>query len=680
MGASRASGKQSGLLARAICFVAAGLLPWLTPAAAWGQIPSANFRTIIPHSAFGGGFLTRLFVANLTNNPNAVTINRINQGGVVVQTTNVLLAPGGTLLLADAESQRTQPLTIQWFAIGSQLPITASDLFDFDSQSLGLPQNFRTAVGVLSAEQLSALTFPVRVVPDVVGGNNAKVTVGIALANLNASTNTVTLTLLDKDGNIVAQDFLALGPFGQVAFSLQERAAFKNIILGVPEFVGAMAVTTANSNQPVAAIVVGNNLDQLFSLPVSPGVAVDPVATSQQGSLLVLETLAPNQHVRVGLETQWGGGVAEVSLNGTNFVNRAGVGRLVAVAVYDGNADYDPCAGCTGVFGWDPVQGGDEYDHGSPVLKQSLTPNSIFIKTQPLEWNPDDKGGGPDQAVPGDVFLEQTLSPLPGHLSAFKLHYKVTHFGSDNHANFQDQEFPGVYVNLGFDRMVFYSGQAPWTNDTLTVRLIFDFPPEAPGTFFNSEKWVSLVDNEDVGLTIFVPTQYPHHRAASFPGTPGPTGTGTNYVAPRPPFSFTAGSILEGDIYLIAGNYQSARSIVYELHSQLSPADIFTPVGFFGTNGATQGIILVSGWTFDDTGVAQVGVFVDGIFAGTATYGFPRPDVQQAGYVEAPLECGFEFALDTTLLPNGMHTIEVRVTDTAGHVAVFRRVNVNVQN
>jgi len=56
-------------------------------------------------------------------------------------------------------------------------------------------------------------------------------------------------------------------------------------------------------------------------------------------------------------ETIWGGSIVEVSLNGTNFVNEHDTGREVQAAQYDGSAQYDNCAGCTGSFGWNPVQG-----------------------------------------------------------------------------------------------------------------------------------------------------------------------------------------------------------------------------------------------------------------------------------------------------------------------------------
>ncbi len=97
------------------------------------------------------------------------------------------------------------------------------------------------------------------------------------------------------------------------------------------------------------------------------------VFTYQTGSVLYLESDSGTDASRIGLQTGWGGSIVEVSLNGTNFVNEHDTGREVQAAEYDGNAQYDGCAGCTGTFGWNPVQGGDKYDQGSPVLAQAVT-------------------------------------------------------------------------------------------------------------------------------------------------------------------------------------------------------------------------------------------------------------------------------------------------------------------
>ncbi len=227
-------------------------------------IPAANVQTIVPHSAYGGGWITRLFVANLTNSPNAVTINRLDQSGNIVKTTTTTLAAAGTLEIADPESNRTLPLTINWFAIGSQGAVTASVLFDFQGVAAPAPTNFNTALGNLASAPVTSFTALARVTTP--GGD-----LGLALANLNNTSITLTIKLFDQSGNLAAQDSLALGPFAQTAFDLTQDAPFKNILQGTNEFDGTLEVTTSDAAKPVAALVVGANLNQLFSLPVTPG-------------------------------------------------------------------------------------------------------------------------------------------------------------------------------------------------------------------------------------------------------------------------------------------------------------------------------------------------------------------------------------------------------------------------
>lgn len=404
------------------------------------------------------------------------------------------------------------------------------------------------------------------------------------------------------------------------------------------------------------------------------------IRTYQSGSLLLIESDSSPGIARVGLETTWGGSIVEVSLAGTNFVNRSDTGREVQAAQYDGNAQYDACAGCTGVFGWNPVQGGDKYSHGSPLLAQLLTSNSIYIKAQGYHWNPDDKGGGPTQPVLGDTYVEATISVVAAHAETFKVHYKVTHFGADEHAN-SIQEFPAVYVNLGYDRFVTYSGTAPWTNGTVTATTMPQLPMFSP-RFYAPEQWAAFVDSSDTGLTVFVPGVAPYVGGFSAAGTPGPLGTGTNYFAPFAIYTFGPGSVLEGDVYLLAGDYKHARQVIYDLHSQIPATDIFTPFGVVDTpapGSQLSGSTSVSGWAFDDAAVSNVDVYIDGLLAGAATYGGSRPDVAH-DFPNAPNAIGYSFSLDTHQYTNGLHTVEVKARDRTGNLAVFPRVPVTIQN
>lgn len=87
--------------------------------------------------------------------------------------------------------------------------------------------------------------------------------------------------------------------------------------------------------------------------------------------------------------------------------------------------------------------------------------------------------------------------------------------------------------------------------------------------------------------------------------------------------------------------------------------------------GATlTGSVTVNGWAFDNDTIAKVDILLDGNVIGTATYGFPRPDVAQAN-PGAPVNCGFEFLFDSKQFANGAHVIAVRAVDPTGNVSTM---------
>ncbi len=96
-------------------------------------------------------------------------------------------------------------------------------------------------------------------------------------------------------------------------------------------------------------------------------------------------------------------------------------------------------------------------------------------------------------------------------------------------------------------------------------------------------------------------------------------------------------------------------------------------------NSQVSGKVSVSGWAMDDTAVSGVDVYLDGVLAGHATYGGSRFDVGK-DFPHAPAAIGYGFSLDTSQYGNGAHTIEVRVRDSSGNLAVLQHVPVTIQN
>ena len=415
------------------------------------------------------------------------------------------------------------------------------------------------------------------------------------------------------------------------------------------------------------------------------GLPADNLVLSSAPQTFVLTSTVvrmDNGVIQFGVEPRCGGTLVEVSVDGRNFVNNADcTGRQVQVALYDGNDSYDSCSGCLGVWGWDPVQGGDIHNFGSPLIAQRVTADSVYIATRPNEWYPDNKGGGPGHPVPSDVMIEQTASFMPGIRHGVRLHYRITHLNSDTHAS-AVQEFPAVWVNKEYDRFVSYAGTRPWTGGSVSADLLTaSVQSESPR--YIPEHWAALVDEAGVGLTVYVPQQYPYTLGLQFSGTSGEFGSGANYLRPHAPFTFGPGSVLEGDVYVIAGDYRDARHDIEGMHdAKAASGDVLPPFGSLDLPLASQalsGFVPVAGWVLDDVDVARVEVLIDGASVGNASYGLSRPDVATV-FANAPERIGFSYLLDTRPYANGGHQLQVRATDKAGNVTLLPWKAIDVQN
>jgi len=247
--------------------------------------------------------------------------------------------------------------------------------------------------------------------------------------------------------------------------------------------------------------------------------------------------------------------------------------------------------------------------------------------------------------------------------------------GSDLHTS-TEEELPGVYTNPPYNRFVYYGGTSPWTNGVVTVTQfqplgIQDYLRYAP------EHWGAHVDTQNMGLTVFVPSQYP------FVGGFDAPANGTNYFLPFTSMTIFPNLTFQEDFYVIAGDVISARQNIYGLHQKLGP-----PPNIFGAVGATDfpmpgstisGTATASGWAFDNVVVTKIEVLVDGVADGVATYGSPRPDVAGT-YPHAAANIGYSYSLDTTKYADGPHILNVRVTDSSGNVAVLPNVAITVSN
>ena len=152
------------------------------------------------------------------------------------------------------------------------------------------------------------------------------------------------------------------------------------------------------------------------------------------------------------------------------------------------------------------------------------------------------------------------------------------------------------------------------------------------------------------------------------------------------PFTFNLAGLLPETVYQYrALAHNSLGWIPGETFTfTTSPANpLLPPVGAIDTpveDAVISGSdYQVTGWYLDGQGVSKIEIKVDGVIVGEAILGDPRPDVQTNYPDYNNGNSGFHYALDTTALTNGTHTITALETNSAGQTS-YREVNCIVDN
>jgi len=118
------------------------------------------------------------------------------------------------------------------------------------------------------------------------------------------------------------------------------------------------------------------------------------------------------------------------------------------------------------------------------------------------------------------------------------------------------------------------------------------------------------------------------------------------------------------------GDYGARSFTVDNFINQAPIGEIELP----GPNQPMNGVFPVTGWALDDESVEYVEMMVDGQAVGNAVLGVHRPDIMHRFPSHPDAEfAGFVRMLNTTVLPNGIHVIAIRVVDNEGASRVIGR-------
>jgi hypothetical protein len=163
-------------------------------------------------------------------------------------------------LSGDPSKRNSQGLDVAWAMVGSSVPLNVFSLFDYGPN----PPAISGAVGAQST--VAAKSFRLPILERNAGpGNPADYEVGLAIANPNSSTTTVTVKVLNPDGSLKGSFQEVLPAKNQTVFTLSSKMNFDSSL-----FTGSMAVC---ATEPIGLVTIGFEGGQAF---FSTSVTNDP--------------------------------------------------------------------------------------------------------------------------------------------------------------------------------------------------------------------------------------------------------------------------------------------------------------------------------------------------------------------------------------------------------------------
>lgn len=227
-----------------------------------------------------------------------------------------------------------------------------------------------------------------------------------------------------------------------------------------------------------------------------------------------------NEDLKVGIDLDLGGAITWLSgKDGQNRINNFDHGRQVQLSYFSGPVPFE-VPGKTPAehwrhLGWNPIQAGDDFGHGSRVLDHRNDGSEIYVKCVPLQW--------PLDHVEGECTFESWLTVDGGVVMA---RARLVNARSDlTQYPARLQELPAVYGNATFHRVVSYTGARPFSGEAVSL-----IPPSAtshPWSFWmGTEQWSALLDEKDQGIGLITPGRI--WFTGGFAGRPGPNDTNAN--------------------------------------------------------------------------------------------------------------------------------------------------------
>jgi hypothetical protein len=276
-----------------------------------------------------------------------------------------------------------------------------------------------------------------------------------------------------------------------------------------------------------------------------------------------------NGHVRIGMDLALGGAVTFISTKDhpNNIINSADLGRQIQMSHYSGPwpfvVDDKKPSPAWAALGWNPIQTGDCFMNPSKVVAHQNDGKELYIKCIPMQW--------PHNNLPADCTFE-TWTSLDGPLILMR--FRCSNQRADKTAYRPcPQELPAVYTISKLSRLMSYTGELPFTGDSLS-HVTNDWKKPWPWTrFIASERWAALVDTNHWGLGVFKDDGGEFHGGIHGHGpSDDPKHSSTAYVAPIHTEIFDHNIVYDHRTVFMVGHLHAIRQRFNSMATRTPPA------------------------------------------------------------------------------------------------------------
>ncbi len=273
-----------------------------------------------------------------------------------------------------------------------------------------------------------------------------------------------------------------------------------------------------------------------------------------------------NGEIRLGVDLSKGGAVTYLadSESKENVINSWDWGRQIQMSFYSGPVPFAPDGATLAPMwkdlGWNPIQSGDHYKHGSQVVEYHNDGKTIFVRCIPMIW--------PLDNVPAESFFETTYK-LNGRTVEVTARL-INHREDTTQYPARQQELPAVYTNGPWYRLVTYMGDRPFTSGEVTALVDRENGKGWPWLqFYSSERWAALLNDENEGLGVYHPSAcWMSGGFAGIKGAGGPADDPTGYLSPLHTEILDATIDYTYRYTLILGSLAEIRDYVYAQHRE----------------------------------------------------------------------------------------------------------------